>query len=135
MSARSIYPTNTAIVAKFVFEYVLTRFGCHKFLMSDRGTNFLNETISMMLKEFQVYHQKSTPYHPQENGTVEAFNKIFENTLNKICNTHMNYWDVHMPAVLRAYGTTCKKLTRQTPFRLVYGIEAVMPMEYIVPSL
>lgn len=23
----------------------------------------------------------------------------------------------------------------QTPFRLVYGVEAVMPMEYIVPSL
>ena len=24
---------------------------------------------------------------------------------------------------------------RQTPFRLVYGVEAIMPMEYIVPSL
>ena len=23
----------------------------------------------------------------------------------------------------------------QTPFRLVYGMEAVMPMDYIVPSL
>jgi len=29
----------------------------------------------------------------------------------------------------------CKKLTGQTPFRLVYGIEVVMHMEYIVPSL
>eukprot|EP00253_Pinus_taeda_P004928 PITA_04928 len=27
------------------------------------------------------------------------------------------------------------KLTRQTPFQLVYGVEAVMPMEYIMPSL
>ena len=26
-------------------------------------------------------------------------------------------------------------LTGQTPFRLVYGQEVVMPMEYIVPSL
>jgi len=26
-------------------------------------------------------------------------------------------------------------MTGQTPFRLVYGIEVVMPMEYIVPSL
>jgi len=26
-------------------------------------------------------------------------------------------------------------LTGQTPFQLVYGKEAVMPMEYIVPSL
>ena len=28
-----------------------------------------------------------------------------------------------------------EKLTGQTPFKLVYGAEVVMPMEYIVPSL
>jgi len=43
-------------VAKFLFEYVLTWFGCPKILMSDRGTHFLNEMISAMLEEFRVYH-------------------------------------------------------------------------------
>ena len=37
--------------------------------------------------------------------------------------------------MLWAYRTTCKKLTGDTPFSLVYGQEDVMPMEYIMPSL
>ena len=42
--------------AKFLFEYVLTQFGCPKILMSDHGMHFLNEMISMLMEEFQVYH-------------------------------------------------------------------------------
>lgn len=66
---------------------------------------------------------------------VESFNKILENALIKVCNEKRNDWDMCIPAMLWAYRTTCNKLTEQILFRLVYGVEVVMPMEYIMHSL
>jgi len=103
--------------------------------MNDQGSHFLNSTIQALVEEFQIYHQKSTSYHWQENDTTEAFNKILEHALTKVCNVNRDDWDIRIPTVLWAYSKTCKKLIGYTPFRLVYGQEVVIPMEYIVPSL
>lgn len=103
--------------------------------MSDKASHFLNEMIAALLEEFEMYHQKSMPYHPQANRMVESFNKILENYLTNICNAKWNDLDVHILAFLWVYRNNCKKLTRQTPFRLAYGQQVVMPMEYIMPGL
>ena len=40
-----------------------------------------------------------------------------------------------MPNVLWAYRTTTRTSTRETPFRLTYGIEAMIPVEVGVTSI
>jgi transposase InsO family protein len=133
--AREIKDCSETTAAHFIFDDIITRFGFPKTLMSDQVTHFINKTVEALTEEFAVHHQKSTRYHPQPNGMVEEFNKILETALTKICSVNRDDWDLRVPAVLWAYRTTCKKLTMQTPFKLVYGLEVVVPMEYLVPSL
>ena len=44
-------------------------------------------------------------------------------------------WLEELPNVLWAYRTTARTLTRETPFRLIYGTEAVIPVEVGVASI
>jgi transposase InsO family protein len=132
---REVKDCSSTTIVRFIFDDIITRFGCPKILISDQVTHFINETVESLTEEFAVHHQKSTSYHPQANGTIEAFKKILETTLTKICSVNRDYWDLRIPAILWAYITTCKKLTMQTPFKLVYGLDVVVLVEYLVPSL
>ena len=125
----------TVTATRFIFETIVTQFGYPRILMSDQGSHFVNQMVKALTEELQIHHKRSTPYHSQENGTIEAFNKILEIALTKVCNANHDDQDLKIPAVLWAYRTTCKWLTGQTPFKVVYGQEVVMPMEYILPIL
>ena len=59
-------------------------------------------------------------------------------TLLKIIKTKLDdakgVWPEKLPNVLWAYRTTTRTPTGETPFRLIYGTEAVIPVEVGVTS-
>ena len=82
-----------------------------------------------------IKHRKSNPYYPHSNGLAESTNKTLKGILTKIVQQEPHNWDRKLVSALWAYRTAYKVTTNQTPFRLAYGQEAVVPLEFMVPSL
>jgi transposase InsO family protein len=89
--ARAVKDCSATTSTCFIFDDIITRFGCPKILMSDQGTHFINTSVEALTEEFEFHHQKSTPSHPHANGTIEAFNKILETMLTNICSVNRDY--------------------------------------------
>ena len=127
--------TNTAIVtANFIYENIITRFGCPLEIMSDQGTHFVNAVIEELMDNHVIKHRTSTVYYPQGNGQAESTNKTLINMLRRFIHANKNDWDDYLPAALWAYRVATKTATQASPFELVYGTQPLLPTEYIAPT-
>ena len=127
VEAKVVRKFDAKSTTKFIYENIITRFGCPMEIVLYWGTHFINEVISELLKTFLVVHRRSTPYYPRGNGQAESTNKVLSSILTKICDVKKNDWEHKLHAALWTYKTAYKTSTGQTPFQLAYGMEAVMP--------
>ncbi|CAL2227840.1 unnamed protein product [Prunus armeniaca] len=77
----------------------------------------------------------SSMYNAPANGLAEAFNKTLCNLLKKVIGRTKKDWHERINEALWAYRTTYRTPTQATPYSLVYGVEAVLPLESQIPSL
>ena len=85
-------------------------------------------------EQFKIIHRRSTSYRPQMNGAVEAANKNIQKILRKMIDKQQG-WHEMLPYALLGYRTTVIISSGATPYLLVYGKEAVVPVEVEIPSL
>ena len=64
---------------------------------------------------------------------VEAENKNIKKIIKKMTVSYKD-WHEMLPFSLHGYRTFVRTSTRETPYSLVYGMEAVLPFEVEVPS-
>ena len=123
-----------AAVANFIREYIVCRFGIPYKIITDNGTPFVNKQVSDTLKAYGVKHHRSTPYYPQGNGQAEATNKTLLRILSKMVCEYAGGWSEHLSDTLWAYRTSPRSATGFSPYSLVYGSEAISPVEVAVPT-
>ena len=62
-------------MARFLYEAIMTWYGCPVELVTDQGGHFLNEVLRELVTRHLIIHKKSTVYYPQENRQAESSNK------------------------------------------------------------
>jgi hypothetical protein len=101
----------------------------------DNGMAFNGSRVLAFAQEYGIKILNFTPYYAQENGQAESTNKIIKANLRKVVNNNPSNWDELLSEVLLAYRTSKKLNINTTPFSLVYGHDAVLPVEVTVQSL
>lgn len=91
--------------------------------------------MDYLCAKLRIRHNYATPYYPQCNGLNERFNGELVRMLTKVTSHHGKNWDLELPCALRAYRTAVKTSTKFSPFHLVYGKEALMPIEIEIPAI
>ena len=111
------------------FNFLLSRFGAPQSVLTDQGREFCNCINDNLCSQFQIKHRVATAYHPQCNGRTERFNQTLERALSKYVNNKQNDWESFLQRILFAYRTAPQKSTKMSPFELLYGFKARIPIE------
>ncbi|GJX70884.1 retrovirus-related pol polyprotein from transposon TNT 1-94, partial [Tanacetum coccineum] len=95
-----------------------------RFIRTDNGTEFVNQVMSEYYEGVGIFHQKSVPRTPQQNGVVERRNR----TLVEAARTMMIFLKAPMFLWAEAIATACYTQNRSlihtrhnnTPYELVH---------------
>ena len=119
---------------RFVWKNIVIRFRVPHVLISDNGLQFDSKMFRKYCGELGITNRYSTPTYPQGNGQTEAVNKVMVSGLKKRLDDAKGKWVEELPHVFWTYRTTPRRSTRETPFSMTYGVEAVIPLETGFPT-
>ncbi|XP_072075865.1 uncharacterized protein [Arachis hypogaea] len=90
--------------------------------------------MSLFLSGLGIKKKFSSIEHPQSNRQVEAANKVILKGLKKRLEGKKGSWADELASILWSYRTSPQSSTGETPFRLTYRVDAVIPVEIGEPS-
>jgi hypothetical protein len=117
-------------VQKFFWQNNVCRFGVPKAITMDNETQFDAETFKELCDQIGTKIHFASVRHPESNGLVERANGIIMTGIMKlIFNQPRGKWSEELIKVVWSHNTTVSRSTGFTPFKLLFGDEAITPEE------
>ena len=129
MEALPIPNQEAETVAKQLVDEVFLRYSVPEQLHSDQGRQFESELVREVCKLLNIRKTRTTPYHPQCDGLVERFNRTLLDMLATCSKDHPFDWEQHIRKACIAYNTSVNQSTGFTPFYLMFGRQARLPVD------
>ncbi|KAM7300781.1 uncharacterized protein ISCGN_016366 [Ixodes scapularis] len=126
-----------SLTAKATCEALLeifSRTGVPERICCDQGTNFTAGLTREFLARLGCTPRFSTPDHPESNGSVERWNRVFKNMLHHVIRDEAGQWDKFVPYLLWAYREVPHETTGASPFELLYGRTPTGPLSILRDS-
>ena len=111
------------------------RFSPPEQLHSDQGRNFEAAVITEVCRLLGVDKSRTTPYHPQSDGLVERFNRTLLSMLATAVTDRPFEWEQHLRLLCFAYNTSVHPTTGYSPFALMFGRKAQVPMDIVLGTI
>ncbi|XP_073017782.1 uncharacterized protein [Primulina eburnea] len=113
----------------FLWKNIVCRFVVPRRLISDNGRQFQGREITSWCREMKITQSFTSVAYPQANGQTEVVNRIIVQALKIRLQGKGKDWVEELPSVLWAYRTTPRAPNQETPFNMVNGYQAVLPVE------
>lgn len=122
-------PNNEAkTVAKALFENFILTFGVMKSIRTDLGTEYKCQIFDALAKLLEFKHDFSTAYHHESVGSIERNHRVLNAYLRSYLIESDDSWDVYAKYFEFCYNTTPNSTHNYTPFELVFGHKANLPV-------
>ena len=110
-------------------------FGFPQKLMLDQGTEFTGDVIAAMCKLLGIEKIRTTPYHPQTNGSAERVHQTLQRMIGKLDPEKCGKWPEHIGSVLIAYNATQSQVTGYSPYFLMFRWRPRLPVDLLFPTV
>jgi transposase InsO family protein len=112
---------------------IIFRFGVPHSIITDNGANFTSKEFKNYCERMGIKLKFASVEHPKTNGQVKKENGLICNGIKKRLLVPLekdkHAWVDELPSVLWSLRTTPNVATQETPFFLVHGAEAVLPVK------
>ena len=121
-------------VVDIFFKQIIPRFGVPENIVSDRGSNFLSNTMKLLYAKLKINKSTSAPYSPKSNGLAEAHVKMVKQNLERMVQKEPMEWDEYLNLVLGSLRCVPHHSHGQSPFFIAYGQDPVRPWDTLIQS-